>query len=183
MDLRKVVLVYRPLHFTIQDMEPLSRAVNNGAKTIVVISDRILFFNSLANTWEANQIFKRWKRKGVSIVFHATYQIDILGLAAISNVYPVYLNKYAEVTLDRYTEASDVVKSDIRIMLGNNDTYQLLGTSNNLTATDVSSMKLIFGISERNFVLTVAAALLPQPQEAEAARFYDMETMENVFTY
>lgn len=182
-DLRKVVLVYHPLHFTIQDMETLSRAVNSGARTIVVISDRILFFNSLANMWEANQTFKRWKRKGVNIVFHATYQVDILGLAAISNVYPVYLNKYAEVTMDRYIEASDVTKSDIRLMLGNNDTYQFLETGSSLAATEVNSMKLISGISERNFALTIAAALLPQPQEVDTAQFCDMENMENVFTY
>ena len=182
-DLRKVVLVYHPLHFTTQDMETLTRAVNSGARTIVVISDRILFFNSLANMWEANQTFKRWKRKGVNIVFHATYQVDILGLAAISNVYPVYLNKYAEVTMDHYIEAPDIIKSDIRIMLGDNDTHQFLDTSNTLDATEVSSMKLISGISERNFVLTIAAALLPQPQEVGTARFCDMENMENVFTY
>lgn len=182
-DLRKVVLVYRPVHFTIQDMETLSRAVNNGARTIIVIADRILFFNSLANTWEANQTFKRWKKKGVNIVFHATYQVDVLGLAAISSVYPVYLNKYAEVTMDCYSEAPDVIKSDIRLMLGNNDTYQLLETGSVLAATEVNSMKLISGISERNFVLTIAAALLPQPQEVDTAHFYDMETMENVFTY
>lgn len=174
-DPRKTVIMIKKCSFNTTSLLELEQLILKDKFTSFLVSVEYMSTDTMVDAWSVQQFLQRMKKENVSIVFHVNSRIDIYSLAAIST-YPVYLNKYANLDVEKYISALPEIRSDLRIMANAQSEYNCLLVDRKnghyfITATEASTLRLITGISDEYLTKIVAASVLVKPKDVKDANF------------